>query len=37
MNEFLFLVSWLPHKILNRETHRDHRAAQFHRATRGNR
>ena len=35
MNEFLVMVSWLPHKILNRETHRGRRAAQFHRATGG--
>ena len=35
MKEFFLLVSWLPHKILNRETHRGHRVAQFHRATGG--
>ncbi len=35
MNEFCLLVSWLPHKILIRETHRGHRPAQFHRATGG--
>jgi hypothetical protein len=35
MNEFILLVPWLPHKILQRETHRGHRPAQFHRAARG--
>jgi len=29
------MASWLPHKILNRETHRGHRPAQFHHATGG--